>query len=195
MFYFVALGNPGEKYQTTRHNVGWLAMDACIEAWHLPAPLVAKQYQGRTTEGVVAGQSVTILYPETFMNLSGNAVAKLVPRSEVGQLVVLHDDIDVPFGKIKIGVGRGPGGNNGVASIIDSLGTKAFIRLRIGIAPTSFWTGKVTRPAGGGPLERFVLKPFGKTESKQLPALFEHVQAALECIVRDGVEAAMNRYN
>lgn len=195
MFYFVPLGNPGEKYQTMRHNIGWLAMDACIEAWQLPRLIESKQYQGNVTEGSVHTQPVMVLYPDTFMNLSGKAVGKLVPRTEAERLVVLHDDIDVPLGKIKIGFGRGPGGNNGVKSIIETLGTKAFVRVRIGIAPTSFWTGKIKRPAGGGPLERFVLQPFKRSEAEQLPDIFGQVQGALELIVTDGVEAAMNRYN
>ena len=108
---------------------------------------------------------------------------------------MLHDDIDLPFGQIKIGRGRGDGGNNGIKSIIQKLGTKDFVRIRIGIAPTSFWSGKTKRPAGGGPLERFVLKPFSTKEAKQLEEVAEKSYQALQEILKNGPEIAMNKFN
>lgn len=195
MKYLVPLGNPGEKYQLTRHNVGWMAMDHILTSHHLPGLIVDKAMSGRSTGGLIGSEEVVVLYPDTFMNNSGSAVAKFVPKERVSSLVVLHDEIDLPFGEIKISQGRGGGGNNGVASIIQKVGSKDFVRIRIGIAPTSFWTGKVKRPAGGGPLERFVLKPFTPSERKQLPDLFDKVDAALQTLVQEGVEAAMNQHN
>lgn len=195
MHYIVGLGNPGEKYESTRHNVGWLALDHCIEKLGLPSLIESSSLSGRVSGGVIGNEEVTILYPDTFMNNSGTAVAKLVPKNEVEQLVVVHDDIDLPFGEIKIVQGRGAGGNKGVQSIIEKLGSKDFVRVRVGIAPKSFWTGKVKRPAGGGPLERFVLKSFTTAEQKQLPEIFEKVKVAIENVVTDCVEVAMNRCN
>lgn len=195
MKYIVPLGNPGDRYVDTRHNVGWLAMDYIIEAKAWPHLIEDKKLNGCTTDGYVADAPVTVLYPDTFMNNSGAAVAKLLPKQAVEDLLVLHDDIDLPFGQIKISKGRGGGGNNGVASIIEKLGSKNFIRIRIGIAPTSFWTGKIKRPAGGGQLERFVLKPFSPSERKQLPELFNTVHKALDTVIEQGVEAAMNQFN
>ena len=136
-----------------------------------------------------------MLMPTTYMNSSGGAVAKLVPKGEVGQLIVLHDDIDLPLGEVKVSVGRGAGGNNGVQSIIEKLGSKDFVRVRIGIAPRSFWTGKVKRPRGGGPLERFVLQKFTGSEQKQLPEVFKTVNGAATTVVEGGAVAAMNRWN
>jgi peptidyl-tRNA hydrolase, PTH1 family len=195
MFYIVALGNPGEEYAHTRHNVGWLVLDYFIEKFQLPTPVESKPFSGKVSGAVVEDKEVTLLYPSTFMNNSGSAVVKLVPKGEIDSLVVIHDDIDLPLGAVKIGKGRGAGGNQGVQSIIDALGTKEFIRVRIGIAPKSFWTGLVTRPSGGGPLERFVLKPFTRSEQKQVAEVCELASSALSAIVKEGVEQAMNKYN
>lgn len=195
MFYIVGLGNPGEKYQSTRHNIGWSVLNHIREQANLPALVHEKQNNAEVTEGMMAGQSVQIIYPDTFMNSSGAAVAKLVPKNELSNLIVIHDDIDLPFGQVKVGKGRGDGGNNGVRSIIQKLGSKDFIRIRIGIAPTSFWSGEVKRPKGGGPLERFVLKPFSNKEEKQLAEIKERAYGALQAILQHGVEKTMNEYN
>ena len=195
MFYIVALGNPGEKYANTRHNVGWLVGDFMRSEAGLPPLIADKSVSGQVTEGRVAGASVKVLYPDTYMNNSGAAVAKFVARNEIGNMIVIHDDIDLPFGEIKLGKGRGDGGNNGVKSIIDKLGTKEFIRIRIGIAPKSFWTGEIKRPKGGGPLERYVLKPFTKGEAAKLKEVKERAYGALQAILTDGLQTAMNKFN
>ncbi|MBP6924034.1 MAG: aminoacyl-tRNA hydrolase [Candidatus Pacebacteria bacterium] len=195
MYYIVGLGNHGEKYQNTRHNVGWLVCDYVREKGGLPSLASDNSMSGRVTEGKIGGVDVRVLYPDTFMNHSGSAVAKFVPRAEVGSLIVIHDDIDLPLGEIKLGKGRGDGGNNGVKSIIEKLGTKDFIRIRIGIAPRSFWTGEVKRPAGGGPLERFVLKPFTRSEGERLGEVKERALGALQELLQKGLETAMNKYN
>ncbi|MEY3783994.1 MAG: hypothetical protein RLZZ230_316 [Candidatus Parcubacteria bacterium] len=195
MFYIVGLGNPGEKYSTTRHNVGWQALDYCRQKFSLSSLVLSSTFSGRVCDGIISDQEVAVLYPETFMNNSGSAVMKLVPKKEIRQLIVIHDEIDLPLGEIKIVQGRGSGGNNGVSSIIEKMGSKDFVRIRIGIAPKSFWTGKTKRPAGGGPLERFVLKSFSPSEQKQLPEVFDKVKNALEIIVTEGAETAMNRCN
>lgn len=195
MFYIVGLGNPGEKYISTRHNVGWSILDYVREVTALPALVHEKHNSAEVTEGMIAGESVKLIYPDTFMNNSGAAVTKHVSKQEAGQLIVLHDDIDLPFGQIKIGKGKGDGGNNGVKSIVEKLGTKDFIRIRIGIAPTSFWTGEMKRPKGGGSLERFVLKPFGKKELGQLQAVKERAYSALQEILQNGLESSMNKFN
>lgn len=195
MWYIVGLGNPGEKYARTRHNVGWLALTRVLKAWNFSDLTTDKGVRGQVAEGVLGGVPVRVLYPDTYMNHSGVAVAKFVPREAMLQLIVVHDDIALPFGVVRIAVGRGAGGNNGVASIISALGTKEFIRVRIGIAPKSLISGEAKRPVSGGPLERFVLKPFGVLERTKLPAIYERTQAALEMIVKEGVEVAMNHYN
>ena len=183
------------KYQNTRHNVGWLLCDYIRDEALLPPLIDDKSMSGRVTEGNIATVPVKLLYPDTFMNNSGSAVVKLVPKNEIGNLIVIHDDIDLPVGEIKLSKGRGDGGNNGIKSIIEKLGTKDFIRIRVGIAPRSFWTGEVKRPKGGGALERFVLKPFTKKEEEQLKEVKEHAYSALKLVLTSGLETAMNKYN
>jgi PTH1 family peptidyl-tRNA hydrolase len=195
MFYIVGLGNHGTKYQDTRHNVGWTVCDYVRSQAALPDLAPDNSMSGRVTEGRVKGLEVRMLYPDTFMNNSGSAVAKFVPRSEVGNLIVIHDDIDLPLGEIKLGKGRGDGGNNGIKSIIEKLGTKDFIRIRVGIAPRSFWTGEVKRPKGGGPLERFVLKPFTRSEAPKLEEVKERAYNALQEVLKNGLDSAMNKFN
>lgn len=195
MFYIVGLGNHGERYQGTRHNVGWLVSDYVREKANFSSLAPDNAMSGRVSEGRIADNSVRMLYPDTFMNNSGAAVVKFVPRAEVEHLLVIHDDIDLPLGEIKLSKGRGDGGNNGIKSVIEKLGTKDFIRIRVGIAPRSFWTGEVKRPKGGGPLERFVLKPFTRSEAPKLEEVKERAYSALQEIVTNGIESAMNKYN
>jgi len=195
MHYIVGLGNPGEEYKDTRHNVGWRVMNLVLQAWNLPSLIPENKYHGFTTIGGYEQHPVRILYPTTYMNKSGTAVEKFVPKKDIEDLIVVHDDIDLPFGQIRVGKGRGAGGNNGVNSIIDKLGSKDFIRVRIGIAQTGLLSGKSKRPAGGRALEKFVLKPFSPKEQERLPEVLQTAQKAIETILTDGVEAAMNQFN
>lgn len=193
MFYIVGLGNPGKDYENTRHNVGWVALDYMIDAVGLPSLFTSSKYAGRVSEGVLGGSDVTLLYPDTFMNKSGSAVKKLVPKGEEGSLVVVYDDVDIPVGEIKVSFGRGDGGHNGIKSIVASLGTKEFVRVRIGIAPKSFF-GKTKRPKGDR-LPEHVLGDFKKREMKDLEEGLEKAKVAIEMIVKEGIEKAMNACN
>ena len=198
MYYIVGLGNPGEQYARTRHNVGWLALDALVLKYNLPQPVSARQASGRVTDGVIAGESVTVLYPDTFMNHSGTAVRKLVPKGAEATLVVVYDDVDIPLGEVKVSFGRGAGGHNGVESVIKSLGTKDFVRVRVGIAKTGFWPwekGVVRRPSGGGALERHVLGKFSSREEAALSRGLASVTTAIKTILESGYVKAMNQFN
>lgn len=194
MYYLVGLGNPGEKYSDTRHNVGWFFVEALIEKVGLPSLVNSSKYSGRISEGMLAGEELTCLLPDTYMNKSGSAVAKLVLRKEVGNLVVVYDDVALPVGEVKISVGKGSGGHNGIQSIIDTLGSKDFIRVRVGIAPVSFWTGKTIRPKGEK-MSRHVLGKFGKKEQKQIADLADQFTKIMTSIVTEGVEVTMNKFN
>jgi len=138
MLYIIGIREiPGKEYEHTRHNVGWMVLDYLVSL-SLPSPVSSSKYAGRISAGVLAGEEVMLLYPDTFMNKSGSAVKKLVPKGQEGNLVVVYDDVDIPVGEIKVSFGRGDGGHNGIKSIVASLGTKEFTRVRIGIAPKSF---------------------------------------------------------
>lgn len=193
MHYIVGLGNPGKEYENTRHNVGWMSLDYLIEQVGLPSLFTSSKYAGRVSEGMLGEQEVTLLYPNTFMNKSGSAVKKLVPKDEEGSLVVVYDDVDIPVGEIKVSFGRGDGGHNGIKSIVSALGTKEFARVRIGIAPKSFF-GKTKRPKGDR-LPKHVLGDFKKREQKDLEEGLEKAKVAIEVIVKDGVEKAMGKCN
>ncbi len=194
MFFIVALGNPGSEYKNTRHNVGWYVADELRQRFQLTEPVFSTKYQGKISQGMINETEVTLLYPETFMNHSGSSVIKLVSASDISRLLVLHDETALPIGQFKISTDRGDGGHNGIRSIVASLGTKDFSRLRIGIAPTTFFTGKVKKIAGDK-LATFVLGRFSTREQNTLDKLRETICGAIQVVVTDGVVSAMNKYN
>lgn len=167
MFLIVGLGNPDKKYEKTRHNIGYKTIDE-LKFFNL--------------EGVLAEKT------ESFMNKSGPAVRRLLQKTKLKtkNLIVIHDDIDLPLGKIKISRDSGSAGHKGVQSIIDTLGTKNFIRIRIGICPAS---GKPKDPP------RFVLQKFTKEEEEILKEVFEKTTKAVEYLLKEGIEKAMSLYN
>lgn len=193
MITIVALGNKGEEYAKTRHNVGWLVMDSYIENHHLPTPVNSAKYQARLSEGVLFEKEIAILYPTTYMNHSGVAVARYSEQHDGAPIVVVHDDVDLPFGSVKISKERGAGGHNGVQSIIDALGNNGCVRIRIGIAPVGFF-GQVRRPKGDK-LQTFVLGAFRPGELKKLPEIVKRVDIALRLYLENGVEKAMQEIN
>ncbi len=197
MFYILGLGNPGEKYANTRHNIGRMVVEALAEEKNCADWTKNKHANALYTHGVVGEGQVELILPETFMNRSGEVVRYVVEKhgAKPNDFIVVHDEIDLPFGEIKVSVGRGAGGNNGVESIVKHLGSKEFMRVRVGIAPRSFWTGEMKRPQGGGPLERFVLKPFSKKEASALNELSKKVIGAIETFIKKGPEVTMNQYN
>lgn len=193
MYYIVGLGNPGDKYQNTRHNVGWMVLDYIIDTVGLPCAFDSSKYAGRLSEGVLEGEEVVLLYPNTFMNKSGSAVKKLVPKGQEKQLVVVYDDVDLPVGEIKISQGKGSGGHNGISSIVSSLGSKDFIRVRVGIAGKSLF-GHTKRPKGER-LAKHVLGDFKRREGKELSSVLPKAAMAVQLIIAEGVEKAMNEMN
>ncbi len=197
MYYLVGLGNTGAEYATTRHNVGWLVLDSLCERHHIPQAILQNGVSGRTTTGKIAGVPVSVLYPETMMNNSGSAVRKFLPDSNFKRLVVLYDDIDLPLGEVRVAFGRGDGGHNGVKSLIEKLGTRDFVRVRIGIGKVSMWPwqkGQLKRPQGDK-LPKFVLGKFTKHELGEVEKISTSVNEIVTVIVQYGHVIAMNRFN
>ena len=193
MWYVIGLGNPGSKYSMTRHNIGWQVLDAYRAAVGLPEPVASAAYSGRVSTGVSKGAEVTVLYPETFMNNSGSAVKKLVPAAEVSQVIVVYDDIDIPFGDIKISVGKSGGTHNGVTSVVQALKSKDFVQVRVGIAPRSLLSGTVHTPRGAKQAA-YVLGNFSLRERLKLTHICDQAANAITEIIQRGPQAAMNTH-
>lgn len=180
----VGLGNPGADYARTRHNLGWLVIDAVADKATLPT---SKKFMAAVLRTRLAGHPVILAKPETFMNRSGEAVAKIsqyytIPVSAVW---LVHDDIDLPFGAIRISVGRSAGGHRGVASVIEQLGSQYFVRFRVGIRPN--------RPKVD--TERYVMQPFNATERRLLPGLISHVSEAVTVSLTTSPQHAATHFN
>lgn len=193
MTLIVGLGNPGKEYENTRHNVGWRVIDAFSSTldgtWKTDkklnaqifselSPVIPSRVEGSRLSARKLPVTITLLKPFTFMNNSGSAVATVFRRTKtkkISTLIVLHDDIDLPLGTVRVSFGSSSGGHNGVKSIIDHLSTKDFWRFRIGVAPIkgeADWKQKID-PA------TFVLKPFTRTENSQQEKMLPRILSLL----------------
>jgi len=179
------LGNPGAKYSGTRHNVGFMVAEEL--AVRNGISLKRNGYQGIYGVGRAAGSETTILLPQTFMNLSGASVSAACKSLgvEPGDLIVIHDDIDLPFGALKIKAGGGHGGHNGIRSICGVLGRGDFVRVKVGVG----------RPPAGGDVAGYVLSPFCAAERGKLENVVVNSAIAVETILASGVPQAMNEFN
>ncbi len=193
-FVIMGLGNPGVEYEATRHNAGRIVLDALQKRGDFTAWSVDKMLRSRVSDGIIGGVPVILAEPETYMNDSGAAAAKLAPAPEgPARLIVIHDDLDLPIGGFKLSFDRGAASNNGVASIIAALKTKAFLRVRIGIAPVTFF-GK-TRIIRGEKRPAFVLSTFTPREHDKIIALAKDIEQALAIVLAEGRARAMEKYN
>ena len=184
-YLIVGLGNPGREYRNTRHNMGFLAIDTLAQKWGFKNLKV--QSKAIITSGIVSGQKVFLAKPQTYMNLSGQAVSGLINfyKISLDHLLVINDDIDLPFGTIRIRPGGGSAGQKGVGSIIERLGTEEFARMRLGVG----------RPPGQMTSADYVLKPFNKEEEEFLKNFLDKAGEATEEFVVSGLDAAMNKFN
>jgi peptidyl-tRNA hydrolase, PTH1 family len=181
----VGLGNPGEEYSKTRHNVGAEVVE--ILARRHGGKLRKQKERSLADEVNVGGRRVALAVPLTYMNLSGEAVAPLVRRYgvEPGQLVVIQDEMDFELGRLQVKNGGGLAGHNGLKSIVAHLHTQDFVRVRIGIG----------KPPGSRQGADHVLRRFSKAERQEIDVLLEEAADAVELILAEGVEVAMNRVN
>jgi PTH1 family peptidyl-tRNA hydrolase len=186
MYLIVGLGNPGEQYAKNRHNVGFQCLKYLADRHRLV--FSEKQSKARLAGGMIAGQRVVLAKPFTFMNASGQAVAPLVRWHKLDvkrELLVVYDDLDLSFGTLRLRASGSAGGQNGMKSIIEQLGTQEFARLRVGIG----------RPPAGWDSRDHVLGNWSRAEAQVLPELYARVADAIEVFVTEGIIAAMNRFN
>jgi PTH1 family peptidyl-tRNA hydrolase len=185
MFLVVGLGNPGTKYNMTRHNVGFMFLDYL--ATENGFKFSDSKWQAKAALSIFNQHKILFLKPETFMNLSGMSVVraasyyKIIPE----RIVVIHDDLDLEVGRVKLAFNRGDGGHKGIRSISGQLGTKEFSRIKIGIG----------RPQGRIPVENYVLSKFSQEEREILADLADLLERALSIILDQGIAAAMTEIN
>ena len=185
------LGNPGTRYESTRHNVGFQIIDLIAQRWGRPAFRV--KFHGEIAlaqrPGSSGGEKNYILKPQTFMNLSGDSVQAAASFFKVppGEVLVVHDELDLPLGRIQLKDGGGSGGHNGLKSVTERLGSAAYLRLRIGI-------GRPPVDFRGSPAD-FVLQAFAPSEEPQVEDLLAKAADAVELLVKRGKQAAMNQIN
>jgi PTH1 family peptidyl-tRNA hydrolase len=193
MHLIVGLGNPGEEYTHTRHNVGAQAVECFRKRNGFPEWMYDKYLQARIAEGELLDTHVLLVLPETFMNRSGESVKAVTSRfkEEPIELVVVHDELDLSIGRLKIVFDRGGAGHHGVESIMTSIGSEAFTRLRIGIAPLVD-ASDTTRRSNG---RDFVLSRFAADEEEIIERVCEKSADAIATIIRDGKESAMQDWN
>jgi PTH1 family peptidyl-tRNA hydrolase len=180
----VGLGNPGAQYAKTRHNVGFMVAD--VLAARMGAPFkVHKRSGAEIVTGRLGHRPIVLAKPRCYMNESGRQVGPLAKFYSVaaGDVIVIHDELDIDFGRIRLKIGGGEGGHNGLRSVANALGTKEFPRVRIGIG----------RPPGRKDPAAFVLENFGSTERPEVPVICEQGADACELLIEVGLEAAQNQ--
>ena len=185
MRLIVGLGNPGRRYRATLHNAGFRVCDRFAERNRLDGEV--RKFEGLFRRGRIEGEDVGVLKPETFMNLSGRCVAQALRYlpAEPSDLIVVFDEMDIPAGKLRLRKAGGHGGHRGIRSVIESVGTSEFPRIRVGIG----------RPRGGRDAIAHVLSKASAAERRRFEETVEFGAEALEAILSEGIDIAMNRYN
>ncbi len=177
MWYVVGLGNPGEEYKETRHNTGRIVLDIFA----------------RASEGKLGKEKVTLLAPDTFMNKSGEALrGKITSKKAAERLVVIHDDLDIPFGSYKISFNKSSGGHRGVESIIKAIKTQAFVRVRVGIASSA---AVVKKSQDDKTVEKVILGKFTPDQMTALKKLAKKIAEGIIVLITEGREKAMSQYH
>lgn len=191
----VGLGNPGEEYKETRHNAGRMALEQYAKKQGASTWKEDKKSQSLTTGAHVGRELLALVLPNTFMNKSGVSVAKFVKSVKAAErLIVVYDDLDLPLGRVKLSFDRGSGGHKGIESIARTLKTKRFTRIRVGVSPSTA-TGKLKKPQGEEDVVDFILARFKAHELDELKKVFKRVGEAIEQVVAEGPQIAMNTFN
>ncbi|MDP2741335.1 MAG: aminoacyl-tRNA hydrolase [bacterium] len=186
MIIIIGLGNPGEKFKDTRHNVGFMVLDNFAEKNDFPEFVLQKKYSALISEKIIGNDKIILAKPQTFMNESGKTAKEILKnnKSQLNDLIIIHDDIDLPIGKIKIVKERGSAGHKGVESIIKNIGNEGLIRIRIGIG-----SEQKTKAMS------VVLKKFTKEKKEIINSAVSRVTESLGLFIKEGLEKTMNEYN
>jgi peptidyl-tRNA hydrolase, PTH1 family len=184
-YLVVGLGNPGPRYAATRHNAGFFVVDLLAE--RIGGKFKAHKGRCDVVEGRLAGVPVVLAKPKSFMNESGGPIVAISRfyKVPVERIAIVHDDLDLPFGSLRLKRGGGDGGHNGLRSASSALGSKEYARVRLGIG----------RPPGRQDPADYVLREFAAAERKDLPFLVDRAADAVELLIAQGLEAAQNQYN
>lgn len=185
MYIIIGLGNPGKKYEHTRHNAGFDAIDKLAEKYNIKMDKL--KHKALIGEGRIGTEKVVLVKPQTYMNLSGESIVSICQfyKPEFDKVIVIYDDIDLDVGKLRIRKKGSAGSHNGMKSIIKCIGTQEFPRIRIG----------VSKPPEGWDLADFVLSRFPKEQQGDLEESLERAVLTVEEIIDSGIESAMNKYN
>ena len=181
----VGLGNPGPRYAATRHNAGFLVVELLAE--RIGGRFKAHKGRADVVEGRLAGQPVVLAKPKSYMNESGGPIVSVARfyKVPIERITIVHDDLDLPFGSLRLKRGGGDGGHNGLRSATSALGSKDYLRVRFGIG----------RPPGRQDPADFVLRDFSAAERKEVPFLVDRAADAVEALLAQGLEAAQNQFN
>lgn len=184
MYIIVGLGNPGKKYENTKHNIGFITLDFLAEQNDIKINKI--KHKALVGEGMISGQKVLLVKPQTFMNLSGNSVREVMDyyKADMDKLVVIYDDVDIPMGRLRIRKKGSAGTHNGMRSIIYDLQDDGFPRVRIGIGADRKM-----------PLAGYVLGGFGKEEKTLMEDAVQRAAKAIQCLLDKGIDIAMGEYN
>ena len=186
MKMIVGLGNPGREYEHTRHNVGFDVISALAEKIEISAGMWKAEHRAHTARGMIGGEKVILVKPQTFINLSGEAVRELNDYYKLGgvsDIIVISDDVAIPTGHIRIRMKGSSGGHNGLKNIILHMGSEDFVRVRVGVGDS------------GGDMVGHVLGHFSSEDAKKMSETYKKAADAVCCIVTDGADVAMNRFN
>jgi len=185
MFLVAGLGNPGEQYAATPHNLGFLVVDRLAARHNIR--MTRKECQALIGQGNIGGKTVLLAQPQTFMNLSGIAVKPLLEKNEItpGELILVYDELDLPWGSLRIRPNGRPAGHNGVADVIAKLGTQEFPRVRLGVHPG--------HPLSSG--KDYLLSRFTRQQNETLDSLVDFAADATESIISEGVAMSMTKFN
>jgi PTH1 family peptidyl-tRNA hydrolase len=194
MYYILGLGNPGEEYAGTRHNIGRDVVAALAARLNFDQFAFDKKYSGQLSSGEAYGEKIFLVLPDTFMNKSGVSLKYIVmSEKKAEKLIVVRDDLDLPLGTLRIHFNRSSGGHRGVESVMKTIRTEAFIQIKIGVAPVTPG-GKTKKPDAAKVID-FIIAPFKKSEDVEVKKVKKEAVEALIMIIADGKQKAMGQFN